>query len=296
MYLKFYIEPFNNNTWTEKLINYFPHTKSNFDECDYVVSSKIPYGSIDSQYIQDVLLSYANSKKPTIVFLFSDFNEPFHIPQNVLLFRSGMYKSKRNTNEHIIPFIYVQDDLKGEIGFSPLSKKGVNPTVGFCGTLTSHPCRIQHLNTLKMSPSIKTKLILRGDYWAGKPHDKQVVDKFIKNIQETYFTLCSRGAGNWSARFYQVLYLGRIPIVVNTDMMLPLEDKINWRDVIVYCESDTEIPTRINEFWQKKDIVQAQMRCKEIYEGYLAPERWCKIITDEILIPFKNKLIIGQNA
>jgi hypothetical protein len=31
-----------------------------------------------------------------------------------------------------------------------------------------------------------------------------------------------------------VLYLGRISLVVNTDLVLPFEDRINWSTVIIF--------------------------------------------------------------
>ena len=131
MSLKLYIEPYNNNNWTDTLIKYIPHTEVNIEECDYIVSSKIPYGSIDSLYIQDSLLSYSDFKKPVIVFLYSDFNEPMDIPPNVILFRSGLYKSQWHTNEHIIPYVYMKDDLKQDVEFKPFPKRGIHPIVGF---------------------------------------------------------------------------------------------------------------------------------------------------------------------
>ena len=275
--LKLYIEPYGENIWTEGIIKYIPYIESTIEDCDYIVSSKIPYGCINSQLIQEVLLSYT---KKAIVFLLSDYNEPFDIPTNVLLFRSGMYTSKKKPNEYLIPYIWAEDGLDS---LPPLIKRTHQPLVGFCGTHTSHPCRMGHLNKINMASDIRKKFILRSDYWAGKPHDKQVIADFVQNIKETYFTVCSRGAGNWSDRFYKVMFLGRIPIVVNTDVVLPFEDRINWRDIIVYCDSENDIANNIRNFW-KKDIVQAQLKIKEIYDTYLKPEKWCKIITDEILL------------
>jgi len=275
--LKLYIEP-GENIWIERIIKHIPHITSTIEDCNYIVSSKIPYGCINSQLIQETLLSYT---KKAIVFLLSDYNEPFDVPSNVLLFRAGMYKSKKKPNEYLIPYIWSEDGLDS---FPPLIKRTHQPLVGFCGTHTSHPCRMGHLNRINMAPDIRKKFIIRSDHWAGKPHDKQVIADFVKNIKETYFTVCSRGAGNWSDRFYKVMFLGRIPIVVDTDIVLPFEDRINWRDIIVYCDSENDIANNIRNFW-KKDIVQAQIKIKEIYDTYLKPEKWCKIITDEILIP-----------
>ena len=37
-----------------------------------------------------------------------------------------------------------------------------------------------------------------------------------------------RGAGNFSVRFYETLMMGRIPLLIDTDIRLPLSDEINW--------------------------------------------------------------------
>jgi hypothetical protein len=287
MSLKLYIEPYGDNGWTAGIIRHIPHIQSSIDDCDYIVSSKIPYGCINTSHIQEALLSYRDINKKVIVFMLSDYNEAFIVPSNVLFFRAGMYRSQRKSNEYLIPHIWTTDGLGDS--FPPLQTRAIHPLVGFCGSVTSHPCRIQHINKLQIAPDIKKKFILRGDYWAGKPHNKQVISEFINNIRDTHFTLSSRGAGNWSARFYQVMYLGRIPIVVNTDLVMPFEDKINWRDIIVFSNSENEIVNDIKNFWRTKDITQAQIKCKEIYNTYLTPEKWCRIITNEILIPLINE-------
>lgn len=286
MSLQLYIEPYGDNGWTERIIQHIPHILTSIDDCDYIVSSKIPYGTINYGIIQDALHSYKGVQKRVIVFMLSDINEPFDVPHNVLFFRAGMYRSHRKPNEYLIPHIWTADGLGDR--FEPLPKRSIHPLVGFCGTMTSHPCRVQHINKIQMAPDIKKKFIIRSEYWAGKPNDQQVIKEFVNNIKDAHFTLSSRGAGNWSARFYQVLYLGRIPIVVDTDIVMPFEDKINWRDVIVFCDSDNELPHCIKHFWSTRDIIHAQMKCKEIYDTYLTPENWCKIIATEILIPMKD--------
>jgi hypothetical protein len=287
MTLKLYIEPYGENGWTQTVTNVIPHTLVSIDECDYIVSSKIPWGCINNTLIQEVLNSYQNCNKKVLVFLLSDYNEPFDIPKNVLFFRTGFYKSQKRPNQYLLPFIFAEVELQGAQPLEPLAKVGAQPSVGFCGSITSHPSRLSFINKLKMATTIKKKLILKTEYWGGNPHNNGVVNEFVTNIKDTHFTLSTRGTGNWSARFYQVLYLGRIPIYVNTDMELPFEDRINWRDTIVYCDSENDIATNVKFFWSTKDIVQAQLRCKEIYNTYLAPHRWGKIITEEILIPNK---------
>jgi hypothetical protein len=271
--------------WIEYILSFIPHNTSDINECDYIVSTKLPWGTINAQLIQDTLQSYSACNKKVLVFLVSDYNNPVNIPSNVLLFRTGLYKSQKKVNEYLLPFLWADSEMKNEPSFPPLPKVGIHPTVGFCGSIISHPSRVQFINRLKSAPNIKKNFILKTEYWGGNPHNINVITEFVNNIKGSYFTLSTRGTGNWSARFYQVLSLGRIPIVVDTDLMLPFEDKINWRDVIVYCDSDTNLTNNVLQFWQQKDIIHAQIRCKEIYDTYLSAEKWCKIITEEILIP-----------
>ena len=100
MVLKLYIEP--PDIWTKSIIQYVEYIPSPIEDCDYIISSKIPWGSTNSQMIQEVLYSYKYKK--AIVFLVSDYNEPFDIPNNVLLFRTGLYKSQQKSNEYLLPY------------------------------------------------------------------------------------------------------------------------------------------------------------------------------------------------
>lgn len=288
MPLKFYIEPVSDDTSShcpKSILRWIPHEQTTLDECDFVICMQIPWGCINSSHIQDTLHSYRTSPKKVLVFMISDYNEPFDIPPNVLLFRPGMYKSQQRLNEFLLPYVWVIDELKGEHSFSPLPKMSIRPTIGFCGSITSHPCRVSHINAIKRTPDIKCNFILRTQYWGGKNGDIGVITDFRKNVEGNHFTLCSRGSGNWSARFYQVLYMGRIPAVVNTDLVLPFEDRINWRDIIVLCDNENTLSTSIKHFWNTKDIPTAQAICKDIFEQFLSPAAWCKIIAEEILEP-----------
>ena len=44
------------------------------------------------------------------------------------------------------------------------------------------------------------------------------------------YTFCIRGVGNFSVRFYETLAMGRIPVLIDTDCKLPLEEEINWQE------------------------------------------------------------------
>nr|VFJ75353.1 MAG: Exostosin family protein [Candidatus Kentron sp. FM]VFJ75907.1 MAG: Exostosin family protein [Candidatus Kentron sp. FM]VFK23122.1 MAG: Exostosin family protein [Candidatus Kentron sp. FM] len=56
---------------------------------------------------------------------------------------------------------------------------------------------------------------------------------FVKNMKQSDYVLCARGAGNFSIRFYETLALGRIPLYIDTNAPLPFEDRIDWDRYLV---------------------------------------------------------------
>jgi hypothetical protein len=106
--------------------------------------------------------------------------------------------------------------------------------------------RKQILQRLERRPFVDTKFIIRNRYRAGY-HVKEkdpfhtTRTEFIQNILETDYTVCMRGGGNFSARLYETLSLGRIPIYVDTDSLLPYDHKVDYKDCLIWIE-ENEIP------------------------------------------------------
>ena len=185
-----------------------------------------------------------------------------------------MYRSYKQSNEHLLPYVWVKKELACSelLPFAPSFHMSLKPLIGFCGLL--HPCRMNQITRVKSSSRVTSKIIMNTTYWGGAPGDINVIRPYLQNIMDTQFTLCGRGTGNFSARFYHVLAMGRIPIVVDTDMVFPLEDRIPWENIIVRCKEE-DIVTATVAFRNTHDIVTAQRRCREVYDRYLAPEAWC---------------------
>ena len=95
------------------------------------------------------------------------------------------------------------------IGYLSLSKSN-KPIVGFCGLNSKY--RQNLINLLNNNDNIQTNFIVRNKFWGGNPHDEQLVEDFRQNIEQSHFTICNRGTGNFSMRFYQVLSCGRIGV------------------------------------------------------------------------------------
>ena len=90
---------------------------------------------------------------------------------------------------------------------------------------------------------IVSSIIKRKKYRNGVVRqDQKIADasslEFFNSIKSSDFVFCYRGAGNFSLRLYQTLAMGRIPIFVNTDCILPLEKEINWKHNTIWVESE----------------------------------------------------------
>ena len=92
-------------------------------------------------------------------------------------------------------------------------------------------------------------------------------------MNNTDYTLCVRGTGNFSARMYETLALGRIPIFVNTDCILPFNNKIDWDKHVVWVEYNeiSEITEKVLLFhnsFNEKTFTKLQKKNRMLWEKY----------------------------
>ena len=248
----------------QHLIQYYPFEMSCLEDCDYIISCKFNEGNINTtQKIQNSLNSYVNIPKKVIVFLISDFADDFTIPYNVLLFRTSIYKSTKKFNEFLLPYIW-ENFLSTE--FITLEKSNY-PIVGFCGRVDKY--REKLINMIKQDEYIKCNFILKQKFWGGDPHNTQLVNDFRTNIEQSHFTICNRGNGNYAMRFYQTLSLGRIPVLVDYDHIFPFENEIPWNDICIIGKNEQDVINKIKKWWKEKDILSIHKKCRTIFENYL---------------------------
>ena len=175
----------------QNIIDVLPDfTETSIPECNFIISCKIPWGTLDSQTIQHNILSYKNNKnknpnKIVFIFLISDNPNIYDIPHNVRLFRTSLYKSKKRKNEYCLPYIWEGYNTP----FKSL-KREIKPIVGFCG-LVSHSCRYKTIQKISRQKHIICNFILRNQFWGGKPHDSILKEQFKNNIFSS-FCFCIR--------------------------------------------------------------------------------------------------------
>lgn len=101
--------------------------------------------------------------------------------------------------------------------------------------------RTKAIHFLKQSEELDCNFIIR-DFW-GRRVKANVNNKhgalraeFVDNIVQNVYTLCVRGAGNFSLRFFEVLSAGRIPLIIDTDLPLPMSEVIDYKKFCVFVD------------------------------------------------------------
>lgn len=214
-------------------------------------------------------------KRPLVVFFISDYEFPFlGFSEYSALFRTGINRSKKLNNEHTLP--YVWECL--EAPMRPIESFAKN-SISFCGATVQgnrdfvrkrFAHRQAFIRELQDDELVNRNFIIRSKFWAGMPHNAEVKKHFWDCIQSCPFAACPRGGGNWSMRFYQVMSAGRIPVLVDTNVDLPFENEINWKDLIVIVPKLGSIRESMERFADTHCLIEAQRRCGEVHQEYLS--------------------------
>ena len=114
--------------------------------------------------------------------------------------------------------------------------------------------------------------------WTDKVQNDHLKE-FIYTTQRSIFSLCPRGYGKQSFRFYEVMQLGSIPVFIYNPEWFPFKKYIDWSEFAV-CIHEDEIPNLKSklESYSEKDIENMLKRGKEVYNEYFTMEGMSKTI------------------
>ncbi len=199
--------------------------------------------------------------KPLLIDGTGDIEYPVPYPHAVVL-RYGGYRFLNTENELHIP-LYV-DDLLARTGEELILRPYTShPSVGFSGwagitagaalktVLKELPVRTRSLfdprygackkgiffrrdaiHSLERSPDIEKNFLVRASYsghTATAQNDPATLRReFIDNLCGSDYALDVRGDANASQRLFEILSLGRIPIIIDTERNYPFSDEIDY--------------------------------------------------------------------
>lgn len=250
-----------------------------------------------------------------LLFFTGDSNDPLPF-DDVIVVRTSLLRSRRRTGEFAQPGFHedLLDYCGGEL---PVRSKPERATVGFCGVaLVEQPSRgavarsrraagivqravlerlgrplpqdvfvrARSLEALARQDAVATNVVVRSETGGGAffPElDRRLWERvrreYVDNAIASDYILCARGVGNWSYRLYETLSLGRIPVFVDTDCVLPYDFLVKWRDYVVWVgrRDVSRIGEKVAAFHERlseSDFVELQHAGRRLWEDYLSPE------------------------
>lgn len=229
--------------------------------------------SLSSDALTAIIDSNREHGLRTACVMWSDYSRPLTIGQpQALILRSSMVQGLEYTEEFPIPTNFGSIDLhlfadsgrvyssRPRIGFmgsvprladgtntqlgddSKTVLEGIekndavdNPTVRTpmnVGTVIRNRC----LATLRKSRIIDVDIVTRDAYFGFYSVDERAKMRleYVDHMMRNDYIFCPRGAGNYSTRLFETVAAGRIPILIDTDLVMPFADVIPWQEIAVW--------------------------------------------------------------
>jgi hypothetical protein len=268
-------------------------------------------GDLERAYIAAQAELGAKLGVPVFVFSCGDYTDKLTFDSRVFVFRYSMYKSEAGPHDICAPTL-TEDIGRGG---TDTRNKTDKPTVSFCGKAgfaTPREISISWLRRIKfearslVGPSerahirgvfwrmqaikacsnsslLKTLFILRKTFSGARQTievpPEQAREEFINSVRKSDFVLTPKGDGNYSNRFLEALSMGRIPVVIDTDIVLPFEDKIDYSKIMVRVPMDqvARTPWYINDFYEdlrNEEWILRQRTARETFETYLRQDKF----------------------
>ena len=264
----------------------------------------LPFGySFENKHVETIetfLKKARQFSKTTLIFFNSDDDRPIE-HTHVLVFRTSLNKSTKKVYEFALPgwSLDFKNYFKEQTvsALTPTSK----PNVSYCGyvdyerenvitylkniffkskadneslakSIRGKACRI-----FKKNKSIHASFIIRNGFWApGIDNKHQARLEYAHNMINSLYAIATRGGGNFSYRFYEIVSCGRIPVFINTNSVLPFEEDVNYNNHVVWIEkADLDsIDKSLIAFHQNKSpdqLVALQHANRTLYEQRLSP-------------------------
>jgi hypothetical protein len=136
------------------------------------------------------------------------------------------------------------------------------------------------------------------DYFSGSSLSAPVpVNQLLKEmsdiILQSDYALDVRGYANASTRLYEILSLGRIPVILDTERILPFSEEVDWRQfsLIVDYRDIKKLPQIIADFHASlsaQEFEAMQLRAREAFVNYFRVDAQMPYIIKELNIKFST--------
>jgi hypothetical protein len=249
-------------------------------------------------------------------FIAGDYPKNYEEFKNITYFRMSGYRSKLSNRNQGFPAALTDQHFKiYKTKNIILRHKKKLPTVGFCGLAsndlflrtkqnikrikdnlgnsenlfnnnTHQPKydsayeRYTILKKIEEAKFIRTNFIFRNQYRGGAVTKNEINEttlEYYDNMIKSDYIFCSRGYGNFSIRLYETLMMGRIPIFLNTDCLLPFPELINWENHLIWIEWNqkdniTRIIKNFHDGITDQKFKEIQLNNRNLWDEILKPK------------------------
>ena len=259
-----------NKTTFGSILNVHQEFCKSIEECDYVLLPPTPLGVTRTKSLlqwKPLIQEAKKYGKKVIMMLGHDSESPFPISKELgIVFRCSGLLSESEDNIKGLPTTN-SDVFRGKY----LPKK---LSIGFCGQISHSKRKLLVETFMEKFPEecdFAIRLVYRGNCTLENKKE------FFKNLQNNLYGLCARGNGNFSFRLGELLMMGRIPILLDTDCILPFRESIPYEtNCILITEDDIphvrEIVTDFHERHSEEDLMRIQRENRSLWEEYFTPE------------------------
>jgi hypothetical protein len=288
----------------------------NIEECDYVVLpsdfAEIEAFPQDSFFKhKDLIEKSVKHGKKILFFHGSDNNTTFNISEKYgYVFRSSGFLSHHNSNVLGCPTVNL---------FYNCDTYQTKLSVSFCAAMnTDH---LYEVYDGKRYNGIRRKVVnqlqeqsyfdfIPRKRWGAisVPQDddcgtelddlslrrspEENRKEFCENIKNNLYGLCVRGGGNFSFRLGEVFMMKRIPVLIDTDCILPFRNYIPYETNTVYVTKENsnnfkDVDSVIRSFHDshtEEELIKIQEENFKIWVEYFTPDfafkNTCRLLRD----------------
>lgn len=156
---------------------------------------------------------------------------------------------------------------------------------------SKHAYRVRLIKSFSKSKGIKCSFIVRpegglvtNDYYR-KENASPYIQDYLESINSNLYTICCRGTENYSARLYEVLCMGRIPIIVDTDTCIPFLKNLSITDsaVIIHPRDISEASSILLDWHfshSASDLIEIQRYNRKIWLSHYSHELFYKRLSE----------------
>lgn len=235
---------------------------------------------------------YSGAEEKHVFFVHHDWSGPFGL--KCVLFNQSINNGKSGANSVSCPH-WIPDAGKGDIPSKILYHSSF---VGYIGSHKIRPSLIISLIEHLQQESDLSIYLDVTDRFHWHHSDHQVLsgreNLFRKISRQSISILCPRGTGLNSIRFFEAMSMGRIPILVSDECVLPLEDEINWDSLIIRIPEAQigDIGPIISSWFKKETTASLLSKCltnRVVWETYFHPSKFQEFIAKCLLKKLSNQ-------